>query len=187
LSVRLFDAIQFASEAHKGQTRKVTDLPFIVHPFSVAMILQVYGYPEDMILAGLLHDAIEDSDINISVITAKYGKNVSDLVDKVTNHTSKKGKTWREYKQIRINNVRTLDIKPKLIIAADKLDEIRSLTADHKVYKDDLWKTLKLEKEDKRWYMIEISKALCSNRSDFKEHKLLRHLRLEVKNFFNNT
>jgi (p)ppGpp synthase/HD superfamily hydrolase len=59
------NALIIAAKIHKDQTRKGTDIPYIVHPFEVALILQENGADEDMIAAGLLHDVLEDGDLDL--------------------------------------------------------------------------------------------------------------------------
>ena len=51
-------AFQFALQKHEGQYRKGTDIPYISHPFAVAMILKHYRYSDEVIAAGLLHDTL---------------------------------------------------------------------------------------------------------------------------------
>lgn len=60
---RLDIAIEFAAKAHQNQKRKGTDIPYISHPFGVAMILHNAKCKEDIIIAGLLHDTLEDTGV----------------------------------------------------------------------------------------------------------------------------
>jgi (p)ppGpp synthase/HD superfamily hydrolase len=58
---KLFDAIEFATRAHEGQFRKGTRIPFIIHPLSVAKLLIEREFSEEVVIAGLLHDTLEDA------------------------------------------------------------------------------------------------------------------------------
>ena len=60
---KIHDAIIFAAKAHEGQRRKGTDIPYITHPFEVAQILMEAGCDETLIIAGLLHDTLEDTEV----------------------------------------------------------------------------------------------------------------------------
>src|SRR5262245_5252668 len=60
-SDRLEHALRFAAEAHQGQVRKKTTIPYITHPFHVALILERHGFDEDTLVTALLHDVVEDS------------------------------------------------------------------------------------------------------------------------------
>jgi len=83
-------AIQCSVDAHKGQMRKVKDVPYVVHPLSVGMILARTGAPDDVIAAGLLHDAIEESKGRITkeIIDATFGPEVARMVNDVTDQDS---------------------------------------------------------------------------------------------------
>jgi guanosine-3',5'-bis(diphosphate) 3'-pyrophosphohydrolase len=79
----LTHAIEFASEKHHGQKRKSGE-PFIVHPISVAGILVDWGMDIDSVLAGVLHDTVEDTETSLTEIENYFGRDVAFLVDGVT-------------------------------------------------------------------------------------------------------
>ena len=60
MSQRIFQAVEFATKAHSGQFRKGTNVPYLVHPLGVCKILIEAGCSEDVVVAGLLHDTVED-------------------------------------------------------------------------------------------------------------------------------
>jgi (p)ppGpp synthase/HD superfamily hydrolase len=59
-SERVDAALRFAAVAHHGQVRKGSDVPYVMHPFHVGLILDRYGFGEDVVIAGILHDVLED-------------------------------------------------------------------------------------------------------------------------------
>ena len=73
-------AIEFAERSHEGQNRKGTLVPYIVHPFEVAQILIDAGSDTKVIIAGLLHDTVEDTVVSINDIQEKFGLEVASLV-----------------------------------------------------------------------------------------------------------
>ena len=77
-------AKMLAGEAHKGQTRKYSGLPYIIHPIEVATIVEEAGGTDDMIAAALLHDVIEDTDFTYEDIAEKVSPEVADLVQGMT-------------------------------------------------------------------------------------------------------
>ena len=77
-------AKMLAGEAHKGQTRKYSGLPYIIHPIEVATIVEEAGGTDDMIAAALLHDVIEDTDFTYEDIAEKISPEVADLVQGMT-------------------------------------------------------------------------------------------------------
>ncbi len=81
--LELEHAIDLASNAHKGQKRKSGE-PYIIHPISVASILVDWGMDIDSVLAGVLHDTVEDTDTTLERLESLFGKDVAFLVDGVT-------------------------------------------------------------------------------------------------------
>ena len=73
-------AIQEAAIAHGAQKRKGTDIPYITHPFMVAMILSEAGYTEDEVVAGVPHDTLEDTELTADDIENLFGKHVREIV-----------------------------------------------------------------------------------------------------------
>jgi len=74
----------FATRAHTGQVRKYTGEPYIMHPIEVSEIVARHNGSKEMIAAALLHDVVEDTDININEIRAEFGDIVANLVDDLT-------------------------------------------------------------------------------------------------------
>ncbi len=81
--LELEHAIDFAAKAHEGQKRKSGE-PYIVHPLHVANILIEWGMDIDSVLAGVLHDTVEDTNVTLEQIESLFGRNVAFLVDGVT-------------------------------------------------------------------------------------------------------
>lgn len=82
---QLMDAIMFAARAHSKQIRKhPANQPYISHPYMVATILMQYGYSQEVVIAGLLHDVVEDTDYTADDIEKHFGRAVRDLVLDVT-------------------------------------------------------------------------------------------------------
>ena len=80
---KVFDAIEFAKNHHKNQFRKSGE-PYIVHPICVASIVAMFGGDEQMVVASLLHDTIEDTSCELDEISSKFGKDTAELVEGLT-------------------------------------------------------------------------------------------------------
>ena len=135
-SKRKKEAIEFARAAHKGQKR-MSGEDFIVHPIAVMKILEEWGMDEDTVIAGVLHDTVEDTSVTISEIREKFGENVAFLVDGVTKMTKVRAgmRDLDTYlPETRDNFLRLLiatgaDIRVLIIKLADRLNNMRTLAA----------------------------------------------------------
>ena len=136
-------AIQFATRAHEGQYRKYTHDPYITHPLAVMEIVRgVPGHTEEMLVAAVLHDVVEDTDVSLMEIEEEFGNVVSDLVLHLTdiskpedgNRLKRKRKDAEWYAQ---GSAQAQTIK-----VADFIDNTRDI-AQHA---PKFWETYKMEK-----------------------------------------
>lgn len=135
-SDRLKKAIAMAKKAHSGQFRK-TGEPYIVHPLAVKKILEEWGMDEDTIIAGVLHDTVEDTDLTLEDVRNEFGNSVAFLVDGVTKlSTARRGmRDIDTYLPSTKDNFLRLmialgdDIRVLIIKLADRLHNIRTLSA----------------------------------------------------------
>lgn len=125
------DAFLFGQVAHEGQLRK-DGSPFFDHPASVSLILAELEMDEKTIIAALLHDTVEDTDVTLKDVVSKYGEEVAALVDGVTKLDIINYETKQERQ---VENLRKMflamssDIRVILIKLADRLHNIRTLGA----------------------------------------------------------
>lgn len=126
-----------ASEAHKEQRRKSGE-PYIIHPLNVAIILADLELDKETIVAGLLHDVVEDTIMTESEIETEFGADVALLVDGVTKLeniplTSTQGEVWDSKLEMQAENLRKMflamakDIRVIMIKLADRLHNMRTL------------------------------------------------------------
>ncbi|MBQ6355280.1 bifunctional (p)ppGpp synthetase/guanosine-3',5'-bis(diphosphate) 3'-pyrophosphohydrolase [Candidatus Saccharibacteria bacterium] len=135
-SARVEKAVKLATKAHEGQMRKSGD-PYIVHPMAVMTMVQDWGMDEDTVIAAVLHDTVEDTDVTLEDIKNEFGETVAFLVDGVT----KLGKARSGMRDIdtylpetRDNLLRLLvatgaDVRVLIIKLADRMHNLRTLSA----------------------------------------------------------
>lgn len=117
-------AIQFAARKHHGQIRRETEpLPYVTHPFSVALLVAEDGAHDDVVTAALLHDTIEDTGTTREEIAATFNENVADLVGHVSED---KSLPWKARKAGYLTHLEVVPIDALLIAIADKIDNIES-------------------------------------------------------------
>jgi guanosine-3',5'-bis(diphosphate) 3'-pyrophosphohydrolase len=122
-------AFEFAQKAHKGQSRLSGD-PYFVHPYEVASILGDMGMDIDTVVAGLLHDTIEDTDVSIEDIKKEFGPGIALLVDGVTKMGLLEYKTREEQQAESLRKMILAmadDIRVIIIKLADRLHNMRTL------------------------------------------------------------
>ncbi|MBR3177326.1 bifunctional (p)ppGpp synthetase/guanosine-3',5'-bis(diphosphate) 3'-pyrophosphohydrolase [Candidatus Saccharibacteria bacterium] len=133
---RIEKAIKMATEAHEGQMRKSGD-PYISHPLAVMKIVEDWGMDEDTIIAAVLHDTVEDTNITLEDIRKEFGEQVAFLVDGVTklsNVRSGMRDIDTYLPETKDNLLRLLvalgsDIRVLIIKLADRLHNLRTLSA----------------------------------------------------------
>ncbi len=150
-------AIITATSAHAGQLRKGTTEPYITHPLQVMSILNEMGADTNLLIAGLLHDAIEDTGMTDEDILRDFG---TDVLELVTAHTEDKSKSWEERKQRAINEIPDLPLRAKMLVMADKVANLRSMARDHKNVGEELWGRFNRGKEKICWYYSKAQDAL---------------------------
>ena len=133
---RIKQAIEVATKAHEGQFRK-TGEPYIIHPLAVMKILEEWNMDEDTIIAGILHDTVEDTSLTLKEIEERFGKDVAFLVNGVTKLSKARSgmKNLDEYLPETGDNLLKLliatgqDIRVLIIKIADRLHNLRTLGA----------------------------------------------------------
>lgn len=170
-NLKIHNAIIFATLKHQNQKRKGTEVPYIVHPMEVMQILTANNCSENVIIAGILHDTLEDTDTKESEIKELFGDDVLAIVHC---ESEDKSKTWKERKQHTIDCLKNDSMEVKQVCCADKLSNIKSMYADLKSVGNKLWERFNAPKESIKWYYESIVKALESDLKDFEMWKELK-------------
>lgn len=150
LTDQIFRAIERATELHDGQTRRVNGLPYIVHPYAVGFLLAHFTDNEDVIIAGLLHDTLEDvPSYTREMLETEFGPEVARLVSEVTEDNAIYDEHPELSHQDRVR-LKKQDYLERLmddsegalmIAAADKICNTRSFLGEYEKYgPEEFWK-----------------------------------------------
>ena len=149
---KIQSAIRFAIKVHESdqkQKRKGKDVPYIVHPLTVGLILATAGASEDVIVAGILHDTIEDSikekKVGEKMLTERFGENVYKLVRSVTEED--KIISWDERKADALEHIKTFSNDSVFLKSADLISNTREIIDDFKKGGNEMFKKFAAPKE----------------------------------------
>ncbi len=121
-------AVEFSFKAHKNQKRKGAKISYVSHPMIVGLILAKLQADEDLIIAGILHDVIEDTEFTKKEIMDNFGKEVAEMVDEVSE--SDRDLPYGERKERATAKLYTVSDRAILIKAADVLSNMTDLSND---------------------------------------------------------
>lgn len=154
LSERFIEALVFASQLHANQTRKGSGVPYIAHLMGVASIALEHGANEDEAIAALLHDAIEDQggEATREEIRRRFGDTVTEIVNGCTDSDTTPKPPWRQRKEAYIAHIPNASASVRLVSAADKLYNARSILNDYRLLGDTLWERFHGGKNGTLWY-----------------------------------
>lgn len=142
---KILEAINFATNAHKDQKRKGKEVSYIMHPLSVGLLLAKSGAEEEVVIAGILHDTIEDTDVTYSDIVKKFGNRVADIVNDVTEQD--KLLPWTERKKQALEHVKDMREDSILVKTADILHNMSDQLEDYKKEGDKMFEKFNAGKE----------------------------------------
>lgn len=154
---RLWDAIEFAASQHRGQVRKGTGLPYLSHPLGVMELLIDAGAPEPVVVAGVLHDVLEDTDATSGDLESRFGADVAKLVMDLSE--ADKTLSWEDRKRHTIQDLEGVEGHVLLAACADKLHNLLSIQADLAVQGPALWDRFKRGRSQQAWYYRELARV----------------------------
>ncbi len=178
----VFEAIEFAARAHRNQHRKGTMVPYIIHPLSAAHILIDYGCSQEVVVAGVLHDTLEDTSVTIGELRERFGAKVAGLVEGASEPD--RNDTWEHRKLHTVEYLKKASADVALVSCADKLDNIRSIRHDHARLGDKIWARFKRDREKQSWYYGRLAEAFRGRPDGEPGRSLFREFVSEVETFF---
>ena len=154
LSLKIERALRWAAVNHDGQTRRGSGAPYVQHVFGVALVLDRLGFPEDVVIAGLLHDVVEDTAASLDEIRAIFGESVVALVAHCTEvKQDEAGRTrpWIDRKRDHLEALANAPVEARAVILADKLHNLVSIAYDLREGLA-IWSYFHAEREQVVWY-----------------------------------
>lgn len=178
-------AIEYAATAHNGQLRKGSNIPYISHPITVMYyLIETWNCCDKLLTTAILHDVLENCDVNPKEIEEIFGKEILEGVLHLTEPDKKL--SWKERKTHTLNKI--LNDMPDNILyvaCADKLHNLRSMHEDYLKIKNKLWDKFNAPKESQKWYYTSLAEAFEYRAKTLKNKKIFQDFKEEVNVFFN--
>jgi (p)ppGpp synthase/HD superfamily hydrolase len=175
---RLQRAFCYAAEQHSGQTRKQTAVPYISHLMAVAGLVLEAGGDEDLAIAALLHDVVEDCGgmARLREIRKRFGTRVAKIVEGCTDAYVEPKPEWWERKKQYLRELKHADDEIRLVSASDKLHNARTILADYRSEGEAVWQRFNGKKEGTLWYY----RALSDEYRSGNPNRISRELEITV-------
>ena len=158
ISKKINLAIKIASKAHRDQVRKGTDIPYISHPFAVAMIINRYTTDEDIVVAGILHDILEDVKPSVyseADMRSDFGDEITNIVKDVSEDkiAGEPEKPWINRKENYLAHLKSLEtVEPIIVSCADKIHNLTDMLDEYEKIGNELWQKFNASKDDELWF-----------------------------------
>jgi (p)ppGpp synthase/HD superfamily hydrolase len=155
LTRRFDDALTYAAEKHREQTRKGGDIPYLGHLLSVAGYVIEADGTETQAIAALLHDTAEDQggEPTLAEIREKFGDEVASIVRECSDTVVTPKPPWRERKENYINHLSEASDSAVLVSLADKLHNAHAILRDFRMHGNKLWQRFSVQDpSDHLWY-----------------------------------
>lgn len=169
-NLRIEKAIQVSAHAHRKQYRKSNnEIPYIVHPYSVFLILLEHTKDEDILIASLLHDVLEDSDpeeYDEKKLTNLFGEKVVSIIKEVSekkdgNLNNKNAKlNWEERKVLYLSHLQESSDEAIMIAIADKIHNLSNTLSDLETLGEKAWTSFNAPKEKQIWFFKNFSEIV---------------------------
>ncbi|WP_306597837.1 HD domain-containing protein [Geothrix sp. 21YS21S-2] len=162
LGPRFQEALAFAAQVHTGQYRKGTAIPYVSHVLAATATVLEHGADEEVAIACLLHDAVEDGGglPVLEEIRTRFGPRVADLVLECTDATVTPKPPWRARKEAYLAHLAVASAGARLIVLGDKLHNASSLVRDLRAAGSALWDRFNAGPGETAWYYRSVVEIL---------------------------
>lgn len=177
LGMQLQRAFRYAAEKHEGQTRKATAVPYLSHLMAVTSLVLEAGGDEEMAMAALLHDVVEDCGgmPRLREVRKLFGPRVARIVEGCTDSFGEPKPEWIERKKGYLREVKHADSETRLVSACDKLHNVRTILTDYRRDGEEIWKRFSGRRDGTLWYYRVLSDEYAR-----KPNRITRELEIVV-------
>lgn len=165
-------------ELHQKQKRKGKDIPYILHPMTVGLLLAKAGADDEIIAAGILHDVVEDSvdehKVTVAMIRERFGERVAQMVHDVSEED--KSLTWSERKRAALEHIAHMNEASLWIKSADTISNTSELVDDIAKDGDVVFERFNASKQEILLNTVAVIKALIARWADYGENPLTADL-----------
>lgn len=176
----IYSAIHTAIKAHEGQIRKLDQDIYVAHPIEVGVTLAKNNLSDEVIIAGILHDTVEDTSLTLQDIERDFGPIVA-LYVKFCSELNK-GEPWKTRKLNYLHNLAEAPLDVLYIVCVDKLTNIKSIHRHLDKLGDPLWLRFNAGYTEQKWYynaVLELLTPIC-------DHPLYSELEKEIMIVFDH-
>lgn len=174
----IYKAIHTAIKAHENQHRKLDNDIYAAHPLEVGVILAKHNMSDEVIIAGILHDTVEDTTLTLEQIESDFSPRVAHYVNFCSE--TNKCDPWKKRKVDYLSNLDQAPIEVLFIVCADKLTNIQSISRNLQVYGTSIWLKFNAGYDDQKWYYTAVLEKL----SPISDHSLYKSLASVVHSVF---
>jgi len=179
MSSRLEQALRFAAVGHQGQVRRSSGVPYVEHVVAVAWILDRAGFDEDVVIAGLLHDLVEDTSQTLPDVEQRFGRVVAELVahcSEVKTDEQGRKRAWIDRKSDHLASLREAPAGARAIVLADKLHNLISIDIDLREGRL-VWNEFHAGRDQVLWYYHAIIATCAGDSADSRLHQVAARCR----------
>jgi guanosine-3',5'-bis(diphosphate) 3'-pyrophosphohydrolase len=154
MTPRMEQAMRWAAQAHDGQTRRSSGTPYFAHVAAVALVLDRAGFDEDVVIAGLLHDVVEDTATTLEDVVVRFGASVAEIVrhcSEVKTDAQGNKRPWLDRKRDHIAALAGASLAARGVILADKLHNLICIELDLRERRP-VWSEFHAGREQVLWY-----------------------------------
>jgi GTP pyrophosphokinase len=168
LTDRFDRALHLATDHHRAQLRKGTEIPYVSHLFGVTALVLEMGGGENETIAALLHDAVEDGggEPMLERIRSEFGDDVARIVRANSDTIVEPKPPWLARKQAYVASISGKQADELRVSLADKLHNTRAILRDFRTHGNFVWERFSAGERGVRWYYRAMHQALSERRDD---------------------